>query len=401
VDNITHTFVGAALSECALPRDAAPGARRVLMALGAVAANAPDIDLIYTGLTEAPLGYLLHHRGHSHTLPGLVVLGLLIAGVLRLWPGARNGLEAAGGRRVAALVSAALGSHPLLDAANSYGTLLWYPLSNRWHYGDAVFVLEPSLWVLLGVPVALNARRRWSRALAWIVTVAPPLAFVAVGLVTPPVFAALAVGGAGLVVLLRRRPARARAALVLSVTAALFIGMAGVSAVARAEARERLLAADAGPLVDIVLNPAPATPWCWSVLSIERDNAEDGLLVRRGTLSLLPRIWPASTCVTHRLLADSGFADALDAALVWNREWQVDLTQLRSLHATDCRIRAWLQFGRAPFIADGRIVDLRFDNPLSSNFSAMAFAAAGAPAGCPPNLTNWDAPRSDVLRNSR
>ena len=77
------------MAECAVPPGALARTRTVFIAAGVVAANAPDVDLLYTGLTEAPLGYLLHHRGHSHTLPGLAALGLVIWAGLRLLPWAR------------------------------------------------------------------------------------------------------------------------------------------------------------------------------------------------------------------------------------------------------------------------------------------------------------------------
>src|ERR1700754_4683671 len=126
------------------------------MCVSVVAANVPDVDILYTSITEEPLGYLLHHRGHSHTLPGLAALGLMIwAGLLLLRPArmAIRGTE----QRVMALIAAALISHLLMDAANSYGTHLFYPFSTGWVYGDAVFVLEPWLWALLGATLALNA----------------------------------------------------------------------------------------------------------------------------------------------------------------------------------------------------------------------------------------------------
>ena len=56
-----------------MPADALPPERRLFYAAGIVAANLPDLDLFYTAVTPAPLGYLLHHRGHTHTLVGLVV----------------------------------------------------------------------------------------------------------------------------------------------------------------------------------------------------------------------------------------------------------------------------------------------------------------------------------------
>ena len=125
-------------------------------ASGVVAANVPDVDILYTSITEEPLGYLLHHRGHSHTLPGLAALGILIWSCLLLLPQTRPAVRAAKSRWIV-LVASALLSHLLMDSGNSYGTHFFYPLSSRWFYGDAVFVLEPWLWAILGAALAWNA----------------------------------------------------------------------------------------------------------------------------------------------------------------------------------------------------------------------------------------------------
>src|ERR1700741_4244032 len=127
------------MAECALPTDALSRTRAVFMCVGVVAANAPDLDLFYTGIIEEPLGYLLHHRGHSHTLPGLATLGILIWAGLRLVPQTWRAVRGAESR-VMLLIAAALVSHLLMDTANGYGTHLFYPVSSRWVYGDAVFV---------------------------------------------------------------------------------------------------------------------------------------------------------------------------------------------------------------------------------------------------------------------
>src|SRR5687767_12181110 len=111
------------MAECAVPRTASPRARTVFMCAGVIAADVPDVDLIYSGIIEEPLGYLLHHRGHSHTLPGIGVLGILIWSGLRLLPQAKlaiRGMEA----RWLALLAAALAGHVLMDTANGYGTHL-------------------------------------------------------------------------------------------------------------------------------------------------------------------------------------------------------------------------------------------------------------------------------------
>jgi hypothetical protein len=67
---------------------------------------------------------------------------------------------------------------------------------------------------------------------------------------------------------------------------------------------------------------------------------------------------------------------------------------LRGLAATNCRARAWLQFGRVPYIEGGRIRDLRFENPLGQNFTPMSL---GGGPGCLGYLTDWAPPRADIL----
>ncbi|WP_229507669.1 metal-dependent hydrolase [Massilia sp. Dwa41.01b] len=75
MDNLTHSLVGLALGELAhrvLPTEADPARastrRRLLLSCGALASNFPDLDLVLTPLLPDPFGYLLHHRGHTHTL---------------------------------------------------------------------------------------------------------------------------------------------------------------------------------------------------------------------------------------------------------------------------------------------------------------------------------------------
>src|SRR5690606_28378496 len=121
-------------------------------------------------------------------------------------------------------------------------------------------------------------------------------------------------------------------------------------------------------------------------------------VTRRGTLSLLPSLAPADTCVSHRLMDDARTTGpGVRGRVVWNGEWRGDAREIRALHQQDCWARPWFQFGRLPFVDDGRLVDLRFDNPIGTNFSTMVVGAIRAGDGCPSNLTNWEPPRIDVL----
>ena len=116
MDNVTHALAGALIGAAATSlverragRPSTQGFGRVAMLLGAAAAELPDADLLYAGpvLGMGRLGYLLHHRGHTHTVVFALVAALLVWGAalaLRrragLGPGERGALlgVAAAGR---------------------------------------------------------------------------------------------------------------------------------------------------------------------------------------------------------------------------------------------------------------------------------------------------------------
>jgi inner membrane protein len=394
VDNITHAFVGAAMAQCAVPQGASRRARTVFICASVIASNAPDIDLIYTSIIEEPLGYLLHHRGHSHTLPGLGVLGLLIGTGLRLTPSASVAVRGMASR-LWSLIGAALLAHLLMDTANGYGTHLWYPFWSGWVYGDAVFVLEPWLWAVLGLILASNAGRVWRVLIALLTLVLIGVLF-QLSLLPGSVLAVLigAMGAAGIA--LRRWPEKTRASVALIATAAIFVVMPGVSRAAKEQARRVSIGPPEGEVIDIVADANPGIPWCWAVLVLQQTGNGPGdlLVARRGTLSLLPGVWPAASCTTARLSVGWSTETQASDRIVWHRRWQIDLETLRALYDKNCRARAWLQFGRVPYVSHGVIRDLRFEHPIGQNFTPMALDTEHA---CPSYLTNWELPRSDVL----
>jgi inner membrane protein len=57
-------------------------------------------------------------------------------------------------------------SHVFMDFLNSYGVRLLMPFSGRWFYGDAVYIVDPWLYLVLGAGVWLASRagRRGSSA---------------------------------------------------------------------------------------------------------------------------------------------------------------------------------------------------------------------------------------------
>jgi inner membrane protein len=398
MDNLTHSLVGAALSELAAPEDTTRAGRRVFFAAGILASNLPDIDVLYASRVSAPVGFLLHHRGHTHTLVGEVVLGLLLAAALRLVPGFRS-LASADRKRLWVLIVVSLLGHLLLDSWNSYGVHPFYPFDARWYYGDAVFIFEPWLCVLLGVSAAWNARARLARFATAALVVLALAAVGYVGAVSPGVLTALSVSAAVSAWSARSLAARTRSVAALAAGCVLVACLFGLSRVARGETLAQLPLDGGAEVVDVILSPDPAAPWCWTTIAIARNATAGEFVLRRGTLSLLPGWQPPASCVSHRLVPGADLATSPDGSVLWRDEIRQTLASLRELNARDCWARAWLQFGRAPFMRDGALRDLRFENRLRSNFSALKLEPREPE--CPAHMTSWAQPRADLLAQPR
>ena len=380
MDNLTHSLVGATLAELALPAGAPRAMRRTFFVAGVVAANLPDADLVYTRITPAPLGALLHHRGHTHTVAGLVALGLAMAVVCWL-PRIRDTIGPAR-TRFRTLIAVALASHLVLDSWNSYGVHPFWPADSRWFYGDAVFILEPWIWMLLGVAVALNTVNRAGRALLGAV-LAGLLALGTFMRVIPVVaLVALVVTAALLAAVLATRSPRTRAAIALGLAAVFVAGEFALREVARTSAVAALEPSARTRIVDVVLSPGAANPLCWSVLAVVRDEAGTSYVMTHGDVAVL---------------APSGCGRGRTRDVQWEAPHVQSLAELRALYRADCWVRGWMQFGRAPQVANGTISDVRYGSSPRGNFTTMILKPPLEAARCPANLTAWRPPRADLL----
>jgi inner membrane protein len=148
MDNLTHTLTGLMIARCGFNRFT-PGAA----AVGMLAANAPDIDIV-SGLSSS-IAYLDKHRGITHGLviaPLLAILPLIVARyVIRLRI-----------RWLAAYPLALIGvlSHLLLDWTNVYGTRLLLPFDGSFMRLDITHVVDPWIWAALILSVAAPALAR-------------------------------------------------------------------------------------------------------------------------------------------------------------------------------------------------------------------------------------------------
>ncbi len=154
MDNITHTLTGLALSRAGLN-----GKTRFATLALLIGSNLPDVDVAWSGWGST-IAYLKYHRGITHSLLGVSVLGVALAGVIYLWGRrrpARRGLPPLNGPWLLASCGLATATHLLMDFTNAYGVRPFLPFSGRWYAWDIMFIFDPLLLLFLVAGLGLPA----------------------------------------------------------------------------------------------------------------------------------------------------------------------------------------------------------------------------------------------------
>ena len=165
MDPITHTLLGAALAQTRLRQRTAYASAALI-----IGANLPDIDGLAM-LVDSDTGLLLR-RGWTHGIAAILLLPLVLTGVLVVWRRLTkhtSRLESPP-LRIRALLGLsylAVSTHPPLDWLNNYGMRWLMPFDGDWFYGDAVFIVDPWMWLLLGGGVFLSHSRGWWAIVGW------------------------------------------------------------------------------------------------------------------------------------------------------------------------------------------------------------------------------------------
>ena len=447
MDNVTHGLAGLLVADAAghwLERRGvriSTRARRALSVLGIVAAEFPDSDLVYSGpvLRMGNLGYLLHHRGHTHTIVWAVVSAVVLWIVARGWVnygstdggstdsgsadggssdgGSSDGGSTRGGTSAsysgALLCVALVGtlSHLLLDYTNSYGVHPFWPFDNRWFYGDAVFIVEPWLW-LVSIPALFwNRPSRIGRVLLPLFFVLIIAATLFLGQVARDVALVLLVFAALWPVVQWRLPAMARTASGLGVWTLITVGFFAASGRADAAVRTAVEAVSASERVlDVSLNPGPGDWGCWSVLVVSADATT--YRVSSAFVAPFAPVRPLATCEaryrTGRIWGDVlGGLDgrtspsfAATTQVAWRSSWSAPRTALSALVRTRCEMQAALRFMRVPVwqrVNERELVlsDARF-GVGGGGFSDVLVPSTGACAMEGRWVPGWLPPRADV-----
>ena len=410
MDNITHTLIGALLGETIAritrsdPRGLPSEVRRnLLVTTSAIGSNLPDVDVLYSFI-GGKINYLLQHRGHSHTVIGALLLAVATFAIAR-WVLTRRGH--APSSTDLTWLAGVLALTPLLhigmDFTNNYGVHPFWPLANRWFYGDAVFIAEPLLWAACA-PLVFTFRSKTARLIVVAILAIGSGVALFTGLV--PLFPAIAlivIIAAMLLLGLRARPQVALIggiALWLTVTATFAVSsqLAG----RRADALAATLF-PAARLIDHVLTPMPANPLCWEVMLVQTQASD--VVARRTMLALAPALIPADGCLSRSLNIPSTaplqrVPVADNAELHWYGQIATQLDRLKSRVVTDCEAAAAMRFIRVPWLAAVGTVtvlgDLRYDREKSLGFAEVPLH--DPPGPCPRLVPDWRPPRAELLQ---
>src|SRR6516162_7198518 len=144
MDNVTHTLTGLMMARAGLAKGGERGATLAIL----LAANAPDMDVFWSGLPGS-FRYFDYHRGITHSL-ALAPLVALVPLLAARWIGKAS---IAWGTYIACLVGVL--SHLALDLTNVYGVRLLLPFSARWLRLDTTDIVDP--WILIILLVAIGA----------------------------------------------------------------------------------------------------------------------------------------------------------------------------------------------------------------------------------------------------
>lgn len=154
MDNVCHTLVGAALGQAGLKRHTRFGSATLM-----IASNLPDVDVLVFATSTPAVAF---RRGWTHGIAAQALLPIALTAVMVLiaprWL-PDDDAPPVNAWRLLLLSYAGVLVHVLLDLLNTYGVRLLTPFDWRWFYGDAVFILDPWLWLTLGAGIWLSARR--------------------------------------------------------------------------------------------------------------------------------------------------------------------------------------------------------------------------------------------------
>ncbi len=277
MDPLTHTLCGAALARSGLG-ERTPLATATLL----IAVNLPDVDAV-TYFMSPDVG-LEWRRGWTHGILAFVLLPLVLTAAMmaydRVWRRRRGGAPVVAGQLLL-LSYLGFATHPFLDWLNTYGIRLLMPFDGRWFYGDALFIIDPWLWLVLGGGAFLSYSRSRRAMVSWGVLAAFISLIVLLGM--PSLTArVLWLAGLALLAVLRAtlspsdRLGRGLARGALALTGLYVAAILATSVLAERDIRAQLPDLGVDTVEDLMVGPLPGNPFLRDVIVVTPDGYRFG-----------------------------------------------------------------------------------------------------------------------------
>ena len=371
MDNITHSLISCAIGVAVARKS--PAITKPLILLAILAGNFPDLDFLYTPLISEPFGYLLHHRGHTHTLLGAIPCALIAFGfILILYrflkqPFSRN-------EKLVLLLSSIISSlaHILLDGLNTYGVHPFWPFSNKWFFGDILFIIEPSLWISMSLALLPLAKNKIIKSLLCLIIIVASALIIFPANIPEIIMAAWIF--LFIVVLLIISKVEAIKKFWAWISASLGIILIFLFNSLIAQRHLENINTYKAHVLNSLISPAPANPFCWSYLQIYQEN--DNVMYSRGNFQLFSKILDLN-CDKYSIYSNQ-------------EEYLKVAAQKFSDYKDNCRWQAFLKFSRAPSIVECNNQDCTSDQRFSR--SSKNFSVKPLDGQCPDFLPPWEPP---------
>jgi len=409
MDNITHSLVGMAVGEASLCNVKEKSKWRVLLWLtSSLANNIPDGDifymLFYSSKIQGRLGYLLHHRGFTHTLLMAIPQSLFIIGLL--WISlkiSKQKLPKLIWKQVVLVAFLGPFLHIGLDSLNTYGVHPFWPFNNDWFYGDSMFIVEPILWVSI-IPFLLFSVSRKISFFIWFCLFAGIMMLPWWSLMTPPK-ASLMINFIGLLTFLLFLFVKSvRKKIVLAMTLPLLIITAFI--ISTQIAKQQIQADTNKQFIEIATTTFPGNFFCHMGITIEMKGSQ--YIVHKGATSIAPGLFSHRECAEYAKSTNvTAFMSAPDYSsnkkVVWLGKFEADINELKQLRKIDCDIADYLRFSRIPFwlwVGEKFVIgDVRFMRGRKMGFSGVEFHPnLRATCSMKNKFVPWTEPLLEILK---
>jgi len=164
MDILSQAVLGASLSQ-SFTKDKSK--QLVALCIGALSGMAPDLDvLIYS--SKDPLLFLEFHRQFTHSL-FFIPIGALICSLV-FYPFTKNKLVFT---QVYVFSFMGYATHGLLDACTSYGTQLFWPITDQRFSWNVVSIVDPlfTIPILMGILFSVYRKTRFVAQITFIYAV--------------------------------------------------------------------------------------------------------------------------------------------------------------------------------------------------------------------------------------